>query len=226
MKKLLALLLALAMIFALAACGESNTKDRDKDKDKDDEKVTQGTTTVPQGNQPTQPAPGTNVPATTIVGSWRYEMPMTGEAMGYTGVDTAIALEFTQTYKADGTMTMVVNEDKLMASMPAFEAALVDWMVENMYYGDDSVRDALADAIAQQNLGQTLVDQYNSVSATYTVEGNTLTVISYIDADMDIPEEVYTFAFVGNTVELYAANDATQEAFETNGIDKLVLYPA
>lgn len=226
MKKLLALLLALVMIFALAACGESNTKDRDKDKDKDDEKVTQGTTTVPQGNQPTQPAPGTNVPATTIVGSWRYEIPMTGDAMGYTGVETAIALEFVQTYHEDGTLTMVVNEDKLVASMPAFEAAVTDWMIENYYNGDASLRDAVAEAVAEQNYAQNIIAQYSSVSATYTVEGNTLTVISYIDADMDIPEEVYTFQFVGSTVELYAANDATQEAFQANGMDKLVLYPA
>ena len=203
MKKLLALLLALVMIFALAACGESDKKDDDKE--------TQGTTLAP---------------ATTIVGSWKYDISMSGESMGYEGVKATIDLQVQQTFKEDGTVTMVVNEDKLLASMPAFEEALVNYMIENYYEGDESVRSAVEEMVAGMNMGATMMESFNSIQATYTVEGDKLTITGQIDADVEVPTEEYTFKFVSNTVELYAANANTEEAFAMYGVDKLVLNPA
>lgn len=207
MKKLLALLLALVMIFALAACNSGDKKDDDEGKSKD-------------------PSSSVVPAATTIVGTWKYNISLSGEAMGYEGIEATIDLQITQSFKEDGTLTMSVNEEKLMASMPAFEDALVDFLIENQYGGDESLRSAIAETVAAMDMGGMMLESYAGIQATYTVEGDKLTVTSTMDADIDIPVEEYTFKFVGSTVELYAANDVTEEAFEGYGVDKLVLNPA
>ena len=215
MKKILALLLALVMILALAACGEN----KDNGNGQTTTAKTDPTTTVSTTVTTAPPA------EKSIVGAWKYEISLSGEALGYIGLTATIDLEITETFNADGTFTFAVNEEKLLASMPAFEAFLIEYMIENYYEGDESLREIITDTVAGMDMGAMMIESYNSVAGTYTVAGDKLTTVAQFEGE-DLDAEVYTFAFVGNTIELYAANDLTEVSFEVYGIDKLVLIPA
>lgn len=205
MKKLLALLLALAMIFALAACGESDDKDDGN-----------GRPASSDTEKPKDPA------SDSIVGTWTWSIKMTGDMMGYEGMEAGLDMTIKETFAADGKCTISVDADKMVASYPAFEAALIDYMIENMFDGDESIRGTLEQEFENQDMCGQLVELYGSMSeeTTYTIEGNKLTVKS---TDSDQPDEVYTFVLSGNTLELTPMNDETRESMETFGVDKLIL---
>lgn len=190
------------MIFALAACGETEDKD-----DKNDDKK--------PGSSETNP----------IVGTWTWSFKMTGDMMGYEGLDAALDMTIKQTYAADGKCIISADSTKMVASYPAFEKALINYMIENMFGGDQSYYDALKEGFEQEDLCGQLVELYGSMSeeTTYTIEGNKLTVKS---TDSDQPDEVYTFVLSGDTLELTPMNDETRESMEMFGVDKLVLKRA
>lgn len=154
-----------------------------------------------------------------IADKWKWSVNISGEMMGLSGVDAKLAMVTYIDLKEDGTYTVTPDKDALLASVPAFEDALVEAFVKQL--GGESMRELAKQTVAQMNLGESMAANIKAEQGTYTVNGNQLTMTP--NADSGSEATTYTFVLNGDTLELTGDNEDMQQIQEMLGDSKMVL---
>ena len=154
-----------------------------------------------------------------IADTWKWSVELSAEKMGLAGVDAKLTMISYIDLKEDGTYSVKLDKDALLASVSAFEAALVEVFVQQL--GGESMRELAEQTVAQMNLGQKMAESAEDEYGTYTINGDQITMTPNEDSDAEAV--TYTFKLEGDTLELTGDSEDMEQAMELLGEAKMVL---
>lgn len=152
-----------------------------------------------------------------IVGKWQWEITMDGEMMGFEDFDGELTMIMVFEFDKDGNYFISVDKDALAESVEDFEAALVEYIVQDV--GENS-RKYAENLVAQMNLSENLAGQDMEEEGEYEIDGDYLIMTP---DDEDEEEEEYEFELDGNKLTLIGESEAFASMLEMLGEDDIVL---